>query len=332
MDNFFDRILVDPLAQGTLRQFLDLAMREFYAFTLVLVRMAGLMTIGPIFGQRVVPGNIRILLVFSMTLLITPTLHQQSRRGFERLDEDSNGRLSRAEIPDNLIPRFETALQKAQKHEDDSLTFVEFQSRRPMPSSVLDYAWIGVSEFAMGLVLGLGVLIVLSGMQLGGEMIDQQTGLSLGEISNPGMETSGSLTGQFLFMFGITLLLMLEPVGGHLMMVSALVETFQTLPVGEAYITVSTIDLLRDLVHQSLVLGVQVAAPILATMSLVALTMGFLGHSVPQINILVIGFAIRAVASMVVLILTISGAAKVLVDLVPVTIDQLRFSLTSLPL
>ncbi|MCH7988766.1 MAG: flagellar biosynthetic protein FliR [Planctomycetes bacterium] len=330
MENLFDRILLDPLAQLTLRQMLEAAMQQFYAFTLVLVRMAGLMTIGPIFGQRIVPTNIRVFLVLTMSLLITPTLHDQSRRGFERLDADANGLLIREEVPDNLLPRFDRLLEQNHKHENDPLTFAEYNPGKVIPPSIVDFAWIGIGEFSLGLVLGLGVLIILSGLQLAGEIIDQQTGLALGQISNPGMETSGSITGQFMFLFGVTVLLLIEPIGGHLLMVSALVETFQTLPVGEAYITASTVDLLRDLVHQSLVMGVQVAAPLLATMSLVALTMGFLGHSVPQINILVVGFAIRALISLLVLALILSGAARAVVDLVPIVIDELRHSLTSL--
>ena len=74
------------------------------------------------------------------------------------------------------------------------------------------------------------------------------------------------------------------------------------------------IDLLRDLVHQSLVLGLQIAAPLMAAMSLVALTMGFLGHSVPQINVLVIGFPVRALMSLTVLMASLSGVARLVVD------------------
>jgi len=80
-------------------------------------------------------------------------------------------------------------------------------------------------------------------------------------------------------------------------------------------------------VHQSLVLGVQVAAPLLAAMSLVALTMGFLGHSIPQINVLVIGFPIRVVVSLCVLAMSLSGAARALVDAVPTAIDALYHAL-----
>jgi flagellar biosynthetic protein FliR len=159
--------------------------------------------------------------------------------------------------------------------------------------------------------------------------MDQQSGTLLGEVVNPGLDTSGSMTGQLLYLLAVTAFLTLTPVGGHLLMVSGLVETFQTLPVGEAWISTPAIELLRDLVHQSLVLGIQVAAPLLAAMSLVALTMGFLGHTVPQINVLVVGFPVRALVSLLILGLTISGAARAAVDLVPAVIDRLIAAVSS---
>jgi flagellar biosynthesis protein FliR len=104
-------------------------------------------------------------------------------------------------------------------------------------------------------------------------------------------------------------------------------ETFRSIPLGQAFVTTQAIDLLRDLVHQSIVLGLQIAAPLLAAMSLVALTMGFLGHSVPQINVLVVGFPIRASTSLLVLVASVSGIARHVSDVVPQVIDSLRQAL-----
>lgn len=310
------------------------AIQSFYTFTLVLIRMAGLMTVGPVFGQRIVPMNVRALLVVALSVLLAPTLAAQSRVGFSRLDENADGILQRDEVPAQLLPRYDRLHRQAGKRPAEGLTREEFEFhslRLEVPPTVVDYAWIAVGEFALGLVLGLGVFIILSGLQLAGELIDQQTGFSLGQVFNPGFEVSSSVTGQFLFLFGVVLLLTMEPFNGHLLLVGSLVETFQTLPVGEALVTESTVDLLKTLVHQSLVLGIQVAAPLLAVMSLVALTMGFLGHTVPQLNILVIGFPIRISISLLILTLTISGVAERLVDLIPEVIDSLRESLTGLP-
>src|SRR5262245_45642777 len=85
VDALLDKLLLNPLAEISGRQALDWAMHNFYAFMLVLVRLSGLMTIGPLFGQSVAPANIRVMLVLSLSLLLTPTLASQSQNGFRRL-------------------------------------------------------------------------------------------------------------------------------------------------------------------------------------------------------------------------------------------------------
>jgi flagellar biosynthetic protein FliR len=323
MDSLLDRLSFAPVHDQALRLVMQGALTQFYAFTLVLVRLSGLMIVGPIFGQKLVPGNLRVLLVLTLAFLITPSIHDQSRLLFDRLDVNRDGRLTAEEIPEAFQARFELSRKAAGKGEADGLTRSEFQGVLRPPRTILDYGRAAICELFLGFALGLGMFTILTGLLLAGDMIDQQTGLSLGQIADPSLNITGSVTGQFLFQFGVTVLLVMQPTGYHLTMVSALVSTFQSLPLGEAFVSLPTIDLLRDLVHQSLVLGVQIAAPLLAAMSLVALTMGFLGHSVPQVNVLVVGFPIRAAVSILVLTASLSGIARTVVDLVPATIDVL---------
>ncbi len=327
MEALLNRLISGQLADPLSAHLLAVVMQHFYAFALVFVRMSGLMTVGPVFGQTLVPANLRILLVLTLTFVITPTIGDQSRIAFIRFDADHDGRLTRDEIPEQLQARFDALLARGGKQATGVLTADEFTYELKVPASIFEFAWTGIGEFALGLVLGLGILTLFSGLQLAGEMIDQQTGIALGEIANPGFEINSSVTGQFLFLFGVTALLLLAPTGGHLLLIGSLVETFQSLPVGSAYVSPSAIGLLRDLVTQSLVLGIQVAAPLLATMALVAVAMGFLGHSVPQINVLVVGFPVRASIGLLLLSVTVSACGELLVDAIPNTIDALRESL-----
>ena len=329
MDLFLDQLPLAPLRAATVREMLAAGMLHFYAFTLVMTRLSGLMLIGPVLGQSLVPANVRVLLVLTLSLLVTPTLGQQWQRGLTQLDANGDRLIAREELPDHLLTRFDQ-IAGPPGTPSTELSIAAFPSALSLPATLLDYVWIAAGELALGFVLGLGVYIVMSAFQLAGELIDQQTGTSLGEVFNPGLDTTGSLSGQLFFLLATAAFLCLEPLSGHLLMVSALVETFQTLPVGEAFIATPTIELLRDLVHQSLVLGIQVAAPLLATMSLVALAMGFLGHTVPQINVLIVGFPIRILVSLLVLSLTLSGAARAVVDHVPFIITRLLSSLTGI--
>src|SRR5262245_3538980 len=64
-----DGLPFDPRLADASQVLTDLAMEQFYAFTLVLIRISGLMTIGPLFGQSIVPGNVRVLIVITLSLL-----------------------------------------------------------------------------------------------------------------------------------------------------------------------------------------------------------------------------------------------------------------------
>src|SRR5205823_6307896 len=132
----------------------------------------------------------------------------------------------------SMQPQFTALLVKAGKKPDDSLTPAEFRLDLPLPKSLLDYAWFAVAEFGLGLAMGLGVLTIVSALQLAGYLIDQQTGVSLGEVFNPELDTSSSLTGETLHWLGTAIFLL---IGGHVLVITALIDTFHTLPVGYAF-------------------------------------------------------------------------------------------------
>jgi flagellar biosynthesis protein FliR len=58
--------------------------------------------------------------------------------------------------------------------------------------------------------------------------------------------------------------------------------------------------------------------------------MGFLSHTVPQINVLNLGFPIRALINIFLLSLSLSGAAYLLMELIPAAIERLLLSLVTI--
>ncbi len=312
-------------AQGVVQA----GMLQFFHFTLVLFRLSGLMMTAPGFSHSAIPIQIRLLVILGIAMLVTPNLAQFNREGFQRLDLNADHLLQPGEIPTVLEPRV-AALKQAQglsPSPDDTLTPAEFTFATQFPPTLLDYLWIVLGELGLGLLLGMGVMITLSALQMSGQMIDQQAGTSLGELFNPELNSSVSVTGEMLYLLGSVIFFTL---GGHRLLLDSLIETFQTFPVGQSYLSSDAISLLSDLVHQSLILALQVSAPIMATMSLLTLAMGFLGHTVPQINILVFGFPVKVLAGFFVVSLALSGMGELIADSVPHTLSSLRSTLSGL--
>ena len=321
------------------RQLLDAAVQHFYMFILIAIRLSGLFAVGPIFSQTAIPINIRVLLVLTLGFVMTPVVHQGAGQSVAQYDRNVDGFLSEAEVPPFLQGRFQHLLELKNEPPNESgdvattrgnaVAVPAFSSFFVAPATLTELLRDIAAEFSLGFLLGLGVTVFLSGLQLAGQLIDQQLGLEFGSVVNPDLQGGVSISSQSFFLLGGVCLLVMTPLNGHLMMLSALFETFDAMPVGEAFIFSDAHVLFTELIQKSLLLAVQVAAPIMATMGLVTISMGFLGHSVPQINQLVVGFPVRSLAGMLVLSLTLSGTGRYVVDSVPVVIDDIELAITS---
>lgn len=310
------------------RQVLDWAVRNGFVFTLVLIRFSGLMTTGPIFGQSVVPFRARLLLILALTFVIAPVLRDGDAISISRFDHNRDGFISSDEAPPHLQSRLRQLSESADDDARNGVPVAAFQTATPLPTAMSGLLLVVGSEFVLGLLLGLGAMIVLSGLQLAGQVVDQQIGLQFGSIINPDLGGETAISSQLFFMLGGMAVLLMEPIGGHLMLVQTLIETFDAMPVGQAVVFGGTPMLLTEMVHQSLLLAVQVAAPVLATMSLVTVCLGYLGHCVPQFNQLVVGFPIRSAVGILVLAVTLSGVSRVVVDAIPESIRQMQIALS----
>lgn len=319
---------IDPPAGLSLLTYaLPQALEHFQVFVLVLMRLSGLMLMAPILGQSQVPVNLRVLLTISLALLLTPAVAGRFAALPVPLDTNSDGWLTASEIPEPLLPLWQELVALHGSSEQPGLPVAAWVRGKLLASDGLGLAAQALRETLLGFLLGLGMTIVLSGLQLAGQMVDQQVGFGLGQVFNPDLGDSGSISGQMLVMLGTVAFLLLEPMGGHIIMLRTLADTFAVWPVGDAWLIGPWAELLTELVVQSLMLGLRVAAPIVVMLSLVDLALGFLGHTVPQLNIQAVGYGMRAAIGVLLIALTCSRAGDVLWDVLPNAIFDLRAAL-----
>jgi flagellar biosynthetic protein FliR len=296
-------------------------------FLLVVARLGGLLMMGPPFSSPAIPPQLRIGLILALSFLIAPGLiDSHSADVFNRLDKNADGVLAAAEIPESLSELAVRQRTSARLPEDANLAAADFPIATPRPRTLAELVCLLVAELGLGLALGLGLQIFVSALPLAGQIIDQQTGVSLGEIFNPELGTSTTLTGHLLHLLGVVIFLL---AGGHLLVLEALVETFHVLPIGAASLSPSLLLLLQDLVQQSLILAIRIAAPVLSTLVLVGLSLGIISRAVPQLNIFVIGFPVRIATGLVIFGLAALSLGEMFAGQVPLTIDQLRRTLWS---
>lgn len=182
-----------------------------------------------------------------------------------------------------------------------------------------------VSEIMIGLGIGLALMLPFIATQIGGLMIAQQGGLALGQVFNPGLNTQTTPLGQLIYMGMMGIFLMMD---GHVAVVRSIVESFALVPPLTFEVTPSIIELMCGLITSAFVLAVRLAGPALTALFLITLSMGFISRTVPQLNILAVGFSIRSSTALLMAAVTLNNAQDVLVDSLIDTMRAVQAMLT----
>lgn len=190
------------------------------------------------------------------------------------------------------------------------LTPTQWHAAIPAPSSVVDLVILLAAEMLIGLILGLGIVILFSGMQVAGQVIAQMSGMALAEVLAPGSDDQLPL---FAGMLNMTTLAVFVVIGGHRALIDGLLHSFATVPIGQGGASDSMAQAALNLLSGSFFLAVRAAAPAMIALLLATLVLGLIGRTLPQLNILVLGFGINSMVVLSTLAISI-GAVAILVS------------------
>lgn len=214
---------------------------------LVLVRLLGVFTLAPLFGNRAIPVTMRIGLGLSITLLIVPTLP-------------------------------------------------------PVQWDLLSGAGLFalVQQFLLGIATGFSLMLILTAVELAGELIAMTMGLGFATFFDPQSQGHSSSISQFLSTLTVLIFMGCDL---HLQFLEALVESFKRMPLDTPVLN-------RPLYHELAAQGgqiflsaLQLALPLLSALLIVNMTLGVLTRAAPQLNLFGIGFPLTLLAGYVMLYL-----------------------------
>lgn len=163
-------------------------------------------------------------------------------------------------------------------------------------------------ELLIGYAIGYAASLPILGMQMGGHLIDQQVGLGIAGVLNPELGEQSGIVGELFYMMAIALFAIL---GGHRIMLATLAGSFDQIPLGGFAGFSSLVGLMLGLITVMFEVAIRVAAPLLCLVFLETVAMGFIARTVPQMNILSVGFALRIMIGFGMLIGCVAVAAAV---------------------
>jgi flagellar biosynthesis protein FliR len=193
----------------------------------------------------------------------------------------------------------------------------------PPPDHLPALAVLLVKEAILGLALGLAVMVLLSGMQLAGQVVSQMSGLSLAEVANPNFETSVPIFSQVLELLALAIFFL---VGGHRQVLDALLGSFAWMPPGQGHFPASLLDTMTAVATHSFETGIRAAAPVMVAMLLAILIVALISRTIPQLNAVAIGLNFNSLIVIAVFALCLGSAGWVFQQQVGTVIDDVRDS------
>ncbi|AOW12212.1 flagellar biosynthetic protein FliR [Hydrogenophaga crassostreae] len=144
-----------------------------------------------------------------------------------------------------------------------------------------------MQQVIVGVAIGLAVRIVFASVEVAGEVIGLQMGLNFAGFFDPSTNSQTSAVGRF---FGNTTMLLFIVLNGHLMVLHAVISSFERFPLdGSALASINQMRLheLGGLVFRY---GLWIALPMIGMLLFVNIVLGFISRIAPQMNAFAIGF------------------------------------------
>jgi len=181
------------------------------------------------------------------------------------------------------------------------------------PESDLEMLLGVCSEILISFLLAILAKLFLASVQLAGQFLGFQMGFNVASVMDPQTGGQSTVISQFLYMFTI---LLFFSINGHHLFIRAMVESFQAVPPLNFRLSPSLMKVLIKISGEMFLIAIKMAAPILVALFLSNLCLGIIARTVPQVNILMIGFPLNIALGLILLGVTLNNLSPFLVGLI----------------
>lgn len=164
------------------------------------------------------------------------------------------------------------------------------------------YAALIAKEFIVGLTIGFIAYLAFTAIYVAGEIIDMQIGFGIVNVIDPMSNIQVPISSNLYFIISMLVFLALN---GHHVLIKALYDSFNTVPLGTAVFNASLSDLLMGMFASIFFIGFKIAAPVVAAILITDVALGTISRMVPQLNVFVIGMPLKIFVGLVIMLVTI---------------------------
>lgn len=158
------------------------------------------------------------------------------------------------------------------------------------PSTIFGMAQLILTEFIIGIILGLLVLVFFEGIRMMGQMVGFQTGFAITNIIDPQSGNQISILANMAYLVAMIFFLLLN---GHHILLNAVRESFEVIPVGSFGLNIEMINKIIPIYGDMFAIAVKIGAPAIAALLFTNLAFGVIVKFIPQMNIMIVAFPVQ---------------------------------------
>ena len=181
-----------------------------------------------------------------------------------------------------------------------------------VPRTMVEFALRLLLELGVGFVLGFVMRLFFMIIQVGGEVIDAQMGLTMAQVYDASSQINMTVTASLL---NVLMVLIFFAENGHYTMLRIFLTSQQVVPFGQAAFGQTVASGVVEVFLSCMVLAIKLSLPILAAELLGELGMGILMKAIPQINAFVINIELKVIIGLVLLFLFLSPISEFLLGI-----------------
>ncbi|HEY5237862.1 MAG TPA: flagellar biosynthetic protein FliR [Rhizomicrobium sp.] len=180
-----------------------------------------------------------------------------------------------------------------------------------IPNDVLNLGVLLIRETIAGLAIGSAARIIISALQIGGNLIATQTGLAYAQTIDPTQNQAGAIVGNFFTLLGTTMIFLTDL---HYLAIEAIQGSYRMLPPGADFPTADFAELSVRLVSGTFLLGLELATPFLVFGFVVTASIGLLARLMPQFQVFFVAMPINILAGFLLMMLLLGTLMTVFLN------------------
>lgn len=188
---------------------------------------------------------------------------------------------------------------------------VAASSNLVVPHSMPELVLFLFREFTIGYIIGFCANFLFSAVQIGGEFVSIQIGISMSQVLDPSTGESTQVISQ---MYSYLATMVFIGLNAHQWLFAAIYKSFQAFPPGIDYVfTGNVVSQVLHMTSSIFSIGISMILPIFCVMFVSEVLMGFMSKMMPQMNIFMVAIPLKIYLGIILILMFLSPTVTYLI-------------------